>query len=182
MARKNLKYKFLRENSFILIGIFLICIFLGWRYHQTRILSFNTKSVSEFKSSGVKPVYIKSYPVGVDIKVGETTINNGVWSILPDSASYLLGSAGIGDKGNSIIYGHNKDNILGPIRWMKVGQNIEVLGSDGNKYLYEVTKTDTVDPDNIEYIKSTDSETLTIYTCTGFLDSKRFIVIAKRVN
>lgn len=167
-----------KNNSYIYLGLLLIATFLAWRYHQARILSFNTKSVAEFKSSGVKPVYIKSYPVGVDVKVQDTTINNGVWTILPDSAGYLLGSAGIGDNGNIIIYGHNKNNILGPIRWIKDGQVIEVNGSDGKRYSYVVTKTDIVDPDNLDYIKPKETETLTIYTCIGFLDSKRFIVVA----
>lgn len=181
MARKKQKTKLLR-NLPLFLGLLFISIFSIWRYHQVRILSFNTDSVSQFESSGVKPRYIKSYPVGVDIEIGDATIKDGVWAILPDSASYLLGSAGLGDNGNIIVYGHNRDSILGPIRWMKVGQKIEVEGNDGKIYQYEVTKTDTVDPDNLEYIKPTNTETLTIYTCTGFLDSKRFIVIAKRVN
>lgn len=178
MARKKAKINSL--NPPLIVGISLLLIFGAWRYHEARILSFNTKSISQFESSGVKPRYIKSYPVGVDIEIGDATIKDGVWAILPNSANYLLGSAGLGDSGNIIIYGHNKDNILGPIRWMKVGQKVEIEGSDGKKYQYEVVKTDTVDPDNLEYIKPTDSETLTIYTCTGFLDSKRFIVVAKR--
>lgn len=180
MARK--KPKFNSFNYPLIIGLFLLSVFGVWRYHEARILSFNTKSIENFQSSGVKPVYIKSYPVGVDIEIRDATINNGVWTILPNTASYLLGSAGLGDKGNSIIYGHNKDEILGPIRWMKSGQKIEIKGNDNKDYVYEVVKTDTVDPDNLEYIRPKDEETLTIYTCTGFLDSKRFIVVAKRIQ
>lgn len=182
MARKTKNKHGFKQDYLIISGLLLISIFLVWRYHQARILSFNTKSVAEYKSLGVKPIYIKSYPVGVDIKVGEATIKDGVWAILPNSASYLLGSAGIGDNGNIIIYGHNKDNILGPIRWMQVGQKIEIDATDDKKYIYEVIKTDVVDPNNLEYIKPKDVETLTIYTCTGFFDSKRFIVVAKRVS
>ena len=163
----------------LVIGLILISIFCVWRYHQERILSFNTKTVAEFKSSGIKPVYVKSYPVGVDIDIKNTSINNGVWAIHPNNANYLINSAGIGDGGNIIIYGHNRDDIMGPIRYIKDGAIVEILGSDGKTYIYEVIKTDVVDPNNLSYIGETNDETLTLYTCTGFLDSKRYIVVAK---
>ncbi len=175
-------YRQEKQGSILLIsGIFLLSVFSLWRFHQARILSFNAKEVSEVVlSTGIKPVYIKSYPVGVDIGVKETVIRDGVWVIQPNHASYLLTSAGIGDKGNMIIYGHNKDDILGPVRYIQIGAKIEIEGSDGNTYFYDVVKTDTVDPDNLNYILPKNEETLTLYTCSGFLDSKRFIVIAKR--
>lgn len=177
MAKKH-RFNF-RDNLILFVGIFFISIFLVWRYHNARILSFNTSTVSrESVSNGVKPVYIKSYPLGIDIEIKESAIVDGVWQIQPNSANYLVTSAGIGDNGNVIIYGHNKDSILGPLRWIKEGAEIEILASDGNKYYYEVIRTQEVDPDNLQYIMPTDSEILTIYTCTGFLDSKRFIAQA----
>lgn len=178
MAKKGNKKKVSRYNIPLIVGLVLISIFSLWRYHNVRILSFNTKTVSEFKFSGVKPVHIKSYPVGVDIDVKDAIINNGVWAIHPNNANYLINSAGVGDNGNIIIYGHNRDNIMGPIRYIKIGAIVEILGSNGKTYKYEVVKTDTVDPNNLSYIDETNSETLTLYTCVGFLDSKRFIVVA----
>jgi LPXTG-site transpeptidase (sortase) family protein len=172
------------KQGFILLasGISLLLIFSVWRFHQVRILSFNAKEIAKIVSStGIRPVYIKIYPIGVDVGVKETVIKDGIWVIQPDEASYLVSSAGIGDKGNMIIYGHNKDTILGPIRYIAVGAKIELKGSDGKTYNYEVTKTDTVDPNNLEYILPKSEEVLTIYTCTGFLDSKRFVVVAKRL-
>lgn len=179
MARKKLQHK--SGTPYILSGLLLILIFLGWRYHQVRILSFNARELSKVETSGIVPVYIKAYPVGVDVEVEEATINNGVWAIHPDSVSHLNTSAGIGDTGNIIMYGHNKDSVLGPIRYTQVGQKIEIKGSDNKDYNYEIIKIDVVSPDNLEYIKDTETETLTIYTCVGFLDSKRFIVVAKRI-
>lgn len=173
MARKKLN--FLQKNLFLIIGLLLIGIFLVWRYHQARILSFNTKEVAKINSSSIKPIHIKSYPVGVDIDIKPAVITNGVWPIFPDTAGYI-----VNDK-NTIIYGHNKNNIFGPIRWMKIGATIEILGSDNKTYTYEVVKTDIVDPDNLEYIQSKNEETLTLYTCIGFLDSKRFVVVAVKI-
>ncbi len=182
VKRNKLKFNFKNINTPLVLGIALIFSFIIWRYHNLRILSFNAEKVSMYKNSGIKPSYIKSYPVGVDVKVGDASINDGVWTILPDSVSYLVDSAGLGDGGNIIMYGHNRDNILGPIRWIKEGAVIEVTGNNNLIYKYEVVKTDVVGPDNLDYIKDTQEETLTLYTCTDFLDSKRFIVVAKPVR
>lgn len=165
---------------YLFSGILLLLIFSGWRFHQARILSFNAKEIAKVETkSGIRPIYIKIYPLGVDVGIKEAVIKDGVWVIHSNEASHLITSAGIGDLGNMIIYGHNKDSILGSIRWIKIGAKIELKGSDGKTYFYEVVKTDTVSPDNLEYILPKNGEVLTLYTCTGFLDSKRFIVVAK---
>ncbi|HLD92014.1 MAG TPA: sortase [Patescibacteria group bacterium] len=180
MARKRIKVNL--PNLYLISGLLLLSIFFIWKYHQARILSFNTREIAKVNFSGVKPIHIKSYPIGVDIDIKDGVIKNGVWTIYPNNAIYLLGSSGIGDEGNIIIYGHNKDNILGPIRWIKIGAKIEIIGSDNKSYNYEVIKTDTVSSDNLEYIKPTNEETLTLYTCTGFLDSQRFMVVAEKIK
>lgn len=180
MARKTKRFNF-GFNPYLISGLLLIIVFSVWRYHQARILSFNVSEIAKVNFSGVKPVHIKAYPVGVDVSIKDGVIKDGVWAIYPKDAIYLLGSAGLGDSGNTIIYGHNRDDVLGPIRWAKLGSFIDIRGSDGKDYRYEVTKIDTVDPDNLSYIQPTKNETLTLYTCTGFLDSKRFILVAERI-
>ena len=170
----------LQNNLLIITGLILISVFGLYRFHQARILSFNTKTLAQIVSTtGVKPVYIKIYPIGVDVAIKEAVINNGVWTIFDNAAGHLATSVGIGDKGNMVIYGHNKDSIFGPIRWIKIGARIEILGSDKKTYCYQVIKMDTVSPNDLEYVLPKDKETLTLYTCTGFLDSQRFVVVAE---
>lgn len=169
----------------ILVGFILVGVFVGYRFHQARILSFwkNPSAIENLKErKGIIPVFIKSFPLGVNIKIKEASIINNVWQIFPDATSHLNTSARIGESGNIIIYGHNKNEVLGPIRWAKEGEKIELTGEDGKNYSYIVVKTDIVDPNNLEYILSKSEETLTIYTCTGFFDSKRFVVVAKPEN
>ena len=165
----------------ISIGFILISAFTGYRFHQVRILSFwkNPTIVNSEERKGVLPVFIKSFPLGVNIKVKESSIVNDVWQTFPDAVSHLNTSGRIGEGGNIIIYGHNKNEILGPIRWAKEGEKIELIGEDGKSYLYIVVKTATVDPNNLEYILPQNEETLTVYTCIGFFDSQRFVAIAK---
>jgi LPXTG-site transpeptidase (sortase) family protein len=174
-----------RQGIILLVfGLFLLGLYSVWRFHQLRILSFDIKNYAQanLERKGEIPVYIKIYPVGVDIKIKEAGIVDGVWQVFPDSLSHLASSARIKEGGNIVIYGHNKDNILGPIRYLQEGAKIELKGEDGKSYYYEVTKTDTVDPANLGYIEPKKEEVLTLYTCTGFLDSKRFITVAKRLD
>jgi len=180
MAKRKIKFSnFLKSNLFLVLGLFFIFVFLFWRYHQVRILSFSSSSVlseSQTEEIGFSPVYIKSYPVGVDVEVIPAKIENNIWPVYDKKAGYIINGK------NLIIYGHNKNDILGPIRYVVAGSSIILLDSSKNEYMYEVIKTDIVDPGNLKYIENTNEEQLTVYTCTGIFDSKRFIVVAKRIN
>jgi len=180
---RNQKNRRRQGIIYLFVGLFFLAICSLWRFHQARILSFFSREIPKISAerSGQIPVLIKSYPLGVNIKIKEAGIQNGVWQIFPDLASHLESSARIGEGGNIIIYGHNKNEILGPIRWAKEGEKIELFDNEGKKYLYQAVKIDTVASDNLTYLLPTDEETLTIYTCVGFLDTKRLIVVAKRV-
>ena len=178
--------KTLRERNQALIlfisGLIFIVIFSVWRVYRSRILSFDTQATEvAAKNEGTRPTHLKIPRLGVDLKVSEAAIIEGVWQISPDSASHLNVSSGLGGRGNTVIYGHNKTNILGPIRWMNIGDVVELASEDGKTYTYSVEKTVEVESNNLEYILPKDYEVLTMYTCTGFFDSKRFIVVAKRV-
>lgn len=178
---RNQKNSYRTGLIYLGLGTSLLLIYSGWRFHQARILSFFTKDIPQVSAqrSGEIPVLIKSYPLGVNIKIKESSIQNGVWQIFSDAASHLESSARIGEGGNIIIYGHNKNEILGPIRWAKEGEKIELVDATGKEYYYEVVKVEIVDPSNLTYILPTNEETLTVYTCIGFMDSKRFVVVAK---
>lgn len=186
---KKIKKIYKKEKQgflFLASGIVLLLIYSCWRFHQIRILSFwgkeNIVSEVSVERKGTLPVYIRSYPVGIDIGVKEASIEKGVWQVFPSSVSHLNSSGRIGEGKNIVIYGHNKDDVFGPIRYLKEGSEIELKDEKGEKYIYKVVKTDTVKADNLEYVTLKNEEVLTLYTCIGFFDSERFIVVAKRVN
>ena len=53
--------------------------------------------------------------------------------------------------------------------------------TDSDWYTYEVTEIKEVLPNETEVIAETEDERITLYTCSGFNDSKRIIVIGKRI-
>jgi sortase A len=92
-----------------------------------------------------------------------------------------VGSANPGQNGNIVVFAHARNELFGPLRDIKKDETIYILTKD-RWYRYSVSGTKLVDPSQIENIKPTDSEQLTLFTCSGFLDSKRLIVHAKPLN
>ncbi len=116
------------------------------------------------------------------LAVSEGEVVNDRWSIAPSGVSYLKTSAAPGNVGNSVLYGHNRQNILGDLYLVKKGDNIYIVVKSGNIVKYEVTETKEVTPESVEILNSSADSRLTLYTCSGFLDSARFVVIAKQTN
>jgi len=167
----------------LIVGLFLIALSSGYRFYNARILSFKTDYVSvPSEKQTSNPIFIEIPSVGLKLSVEESAIVNGVWEISSKGASHLNESADPGESGNIVIYGHNKNSLFGPIRWLKEGEKIKVVSEDGREHFYKVVKTIITSPDDIQYVSPKDEETLTLYTCTGFLDSKRHIIVAEPVN
>ncbi len=125
------------------------------------------------------PIAIDIPAVRIKLPVEETTVRNNVWSISSRGASHLNDSANPGQNGPIIFYGHNTNDRFGPIRWLKKGKEISVTTADLKHHRYTIVQTLTVNPDQLGIFFSRKEETLYLYTCDGFADLKRFIVIAE---
>lgn len=168
-----------RGLGLILAGILLLSIFGIWRIRELR-LSFKG-NLPKSVSSESQISRIKIDKVKLDLAVEPAIINNGVWPIAENNASHWVSSANPGEGGNIVIYGHNKTKVFGPIRWLNLGDKIELTDKQGQVYEYKVSETVTVKPEEIKYVGPTNTETLTLYTCTGWWDSQRYIVSAKPI-
>lgn len=124
------------------------------------------------------PNFIEIPKLKLTLAVEQTIIENGKWGISPNTASHLLLSAVPRGEGNIIIYGHNKPGQLKDLGKIVLGDYIKLKTVEGKEYLYRITAKDVVWPNQIEFLKPTTKETLTLYTCTGFADSQRLVVRA----
>ena len=143
-----------------LAGILLIffSLFLYWQKTTPRRVAFNLESnsyVRDAHQGEVVPTKLIISDLGIELPVFGAKI-----------------------VGNSILYGHNWNSLLGPLTKAKPGQKIEVLLSDGNIVNFVVDSTQIVSPNQASVLAESRDKRLTIYTCTGFLDSKRFVVSA----
>lgn len=183
---KNLSSRAKKSLFLILIGFsfFAVAGFLkGYQEFQQKSLSFSAApKFIEKVEEGDLPNRIIIPKVSIDLPVFPGKVVDDKWEIAKEGVSYLLGTGIPGRKGNTVIYGHNKRNQFGPIRWLGKGNEIKVTNKKGKEFIYKVTETKIVSPQNIEILSSTQDSTLTLYTCTGFLDRERFIVIAKLMD
>jgi len=127
-----------------------------------------------------KPVLLRIKDLGIELPIYEAEIkDNNKWPTTTEGISYLVSSPIPGEIGNSILYGHNWANLLGNLTKAKPGQIVEIIFSDWSRKIFTIANTQVVSPSQTEILKNSDDTKLTLYTCTGFLDSKRFVVTAK---
>src|SRR4030042_3257897 len=179
-TRFNLKVFIL----FALSGITLIS-YGSYLKYRSLILSFNkTPQVYEIKKERLSvPTFIKIEKAGIELPIESFQIVNGVWQVSDASASFLESSARPGEGGNIVIYGHNKRKIFGKLIGRKlIGEKIEIVTQDNNSQFYKIENIKIVEPSEISLVSPTDYEVLTIYTCTGLLDSKRLVIKAFPVS
>jgi sortase A len=89
-----------------------------------------------------------------------------------------------GEGGNVGIAGH-RDSFFRPLRLIHVGDEIQIVTPRG-EFHYRVDSTEIVDPNNIDVLRTSNSEKLTLVTCYPFYyvgaAPKRFIVHASCRN
>lgn len=166
----------------IYFGIFCLAFagFLYWQRTTPTRLQFDTEDIesSSVSSTNVEPRVLIIRNLGIELDIYPASIKNAKWEATSKGVSYLSSTPVPGEMGNSVIYGHNWKSILGNLVKARPGQTIEILYSDGSRKEFEVKFTQVVTPDQTQILDQTGDNRITLYTCTGFLDSKRFVVTA----
>jgi len=81
------------------------------------------------------------------------------------AAGHMPGTAGLGEKGNSVVSGH-RDTAFWPLRKIKVGDRVRIR--TGRTYDYVVSNIRVVNPDDVSVLRSDDKCMLTLVTCYPF--------------
>lgn len=170
------------QSLFLFTGL-LCVVFLGMllyqRYRPNPLAFQGAVFTRELSSTyhGI-PVRVQIPEVDVDLPIVTADIEGTIWQTTDDGVSYLNSSPLPGSTGNAIFYGHNWPNLLGRLKNATVGDTIKVYFSDGSSVEYTVEFITIVKPEQTKILDNSEDSRLTIYTCTGFLDSKRFVVTA----
>lgn len=114
--------------------------------------------------------------------VSDGVIVDGRWIVSDSGVSYLTTSPLPGKVGNSVLYGHNLDSILGRLPSLSPDDLVYVVMDNGSFYKYKIFERKEVKPNAVEILKNSNDSRITIYTCSGFLDSARFVVVGKLVD
>lgn len=167
---------------FILIGISALSLtgYMVWQRNSPTRLAFNIQSYPKSETIVVKrqPRRVVLKKVGIDLPVIPASLTNGKWDATLDGVSYLQTSVIPGEEGNSILYGHNWRNLLGNLTNARPGQEILIEYDDKSKAVFTIEYTAEVSPNETHILNPSEDKRITLYTCSGFLDSKRFVVVA----
>ncbi len=166
-----------------IVAVLLLTIGLLLTFHALYLIYLrNTKlpvkTDVNLRSERVVPVLVQIPSLAINVNVTETDLTNNKWPLSNDSALHWKESPLPGQKGNSVIYGHNWANLFGNLRQVHPNAEVVIVYSDGSKKQFKIVDTYTVTADETHILNNSTDTRLTLYTCTGFLDSKRFVAIA----
>lgn len=166
----------------ITLGILILSL-AGYEFRQRTVpqnLAFNLSQPLSIasQSSNLKPTGILIKDLNINLKVYPAKITGKRWESTEKGVSYLASSPPPGEKGNSIFSGHNWQNLLGNLTHAKPGDKIQILFENNSVKTFIVQKTSVVSPDQTSVLDPSEDRRITLYTCTGLFDSKRFVVTA----
>ncbi len=165
------------------LAVFLIFVGFGLVFASSNDFVKSNLILSSKKGSQdqlrVKPlkVFIPQLSKALDISDGY--IVDSRWTVSETGVSFLTTSAAPGNKGNAVLYGHNTVDKLGGLWRITDGDLVYVILSDGSIAKYQIFERREIKPSQVEILNNVDDSRLTIYTCSGFLDSARFVVVGK---
>lgn len=164
----------------IIIGAYLLIV-ASFKSFGLKIFSSPSTSIpATIKQVEVtKPVRIYIPKIGktLDVLPGEVVGNR--WTVAENGVSFLMTSATPGNVGNSVMYGHNRRQVLGDLQKVVSGDVVEITMDNGAVYKYGIFETKVIKPTEVEILDNFSDARLTIYTCSGFLDQARFVVVAR---
>jgi LPXTG-site transpeptidase (sortase) family protein len=160
--------------------ILLFSVFFFWERYTPQRLSFNISNYSNnnIGDSGEKPIEIIIPAINLDLPVIPAKLVRGNWEATSRGVSYLSSSPIPGTEGNSILYGHDWPNLLGNILKLKPGQIVKIKYLDGKIKIFTINSTVFVSPNETSILAPSKDTRITLYTCAGLFDSKRFVVTA----
>ena len=180
--------RFLRYSSRLLlacaISLLAYCgytLINSWLFQKTESSQLEKALTLPYKArpaSGlIGRIEIPRLGISVIVLEGTTT------SILGRAAGHIAGTVLPGQPGNVGISAH-RDTFFRPLRNIRQNDTITLATSAG-EFRYRVLSTQVVSPNDVEVLKSSNAEILTLVTCYPFYfigpAPNRFIVRAARV-
>jgi LPXTG-site transpeptidase (sortase) family protein len=172
--RNNLSALLLLLLSGVLLTKGASEVYLRYKTPSTSYTSVQTKPLSKLATA--EPIKLSIESINLNSPISST---KDTWVYPENSLVYLQNSAKPGAEGNTVIYGHNFKSLLGNLNDTKLGDKINIQLSNGEVISYTITNKYNVTPDQTHILNPTQDNRLTLFTCSGFLDSKRLVVIAK---
>jgi LPXTG-site transpeptidase (sortase) family protein len=163
--------------SFLGLGLYLL-----WDRNNPNRLAFTNYQYSDSEQKQIKennlPTQVVIPDIAVDVEVIPAMLQGNNWQITDKGASYLTSTPIPGETGNSVMYAHNWGGLFQNLYKIKPGNKVTVTYADKTTKTFSVAYTLEVSPGDISVLSKSTDKRLTLYTCSGLLDSKRFVAVA----
>jgi LPXTG-site transpeptidase (sortase) family protein len=119
-----------------------------------------------------KPARLMIPSLGLELAVADGVYNpkTGEWTLSGDKAHYALMTVQPNDKqGNTLIYGHYRDNgtVFATLHKIQPGAIVKLMTDNGHTFTYKFTGSKVVDPSDTSILSYEGEPQLTLQTCTG---------------
>lgn len=175
-----MKIRLISSVLLIAAGLFVL-IYTSFKWSQFSQTSPKGQINITATEREVKPIKLYVPKLGKTLGIVDGVYEDGHWTIAPTGVSYLISSAPFTSPGNSVLYGHNTQDILGGLWRIEANDPIYVVLDSGDFVKYQVVEEKEIKPEEVQILNQTSDTRLTIYTCSGFLDQARFVVVATKV-
>lgn len=173
-------------NILLFLGFSLLVFFcyLIYQRYSPQNLAFTNLEVRPVYASqeDLQPMSLKIDAIHLLLGIAPAEIRDNKWESSTVGVSHLKTSVIPGEKGNAILYGHNWPNLLGNLKKVKPGDKVTIIYSNNSSKDFEVEYLTKVSPKDTSILKNSEDNRITLYTCTGFLDQERLVVVAKLIN
>lgn len=165
----------LQSLSLLTVGLYQLYLIEVPR--PLAFIDYHSAKTAESKQSQL-PIHITIADLGISIPVEQATVVENKWPTTDKGASYLTSSPLPGKEGNSVIYAHNWRSLFGNLVQAKVGQEVVIMYPNNTKKTFVIAYTSVVSPNESTILAPSNDKRVTLYTCTGLLDSQRFVAVA----
>lgn len=141
---------------------------------------FTPQVHAEVMPTEVLPIELVIPDQRIDLPIIPAKLQDQEWQLSNQGVSLLQTALPAQKPRGHIIYGHNWRSLLGELHQVKIGGKINLIYGNGNIDQYTVQSIMTVDPKRLDVLDLAKDGTLLLYTCTGFLDSQRLVVLAHK--
>lgn len=167
------------RSTLILIAFFFIIVASEHFRTQRTVYSFSSdqEDMTNLTREDLTPVHLTlSQLMAVDVE--SARLEGGKWPLSENKAVFLENSAYPGGNGNIVIYAHNWPDLFGELKHAKEGQVITLVTKNGYEWKYQIHLITEVDASQTTWVQPTETEVLTLYTCSGIFDRQRLIIQA----
>ncbi len=177
----------------VVIGISLMAFIILQNFMQREALAQSNPSPAPIVSQEIEasvntseravtgiPVQmdIASIGMSLDVRNGEYNRETGEWTLADDAAFYATPTSPLSSApANTLIYGHNTQQVFSSLFGLKEGDQAVVKADNGYEFVYTFAETKRIEPTDVAILNVGDKPQLTLQTCTGLFDQYRQMFI-----